>query len=100
MPKLVRFAKILGPKGLMPNPKTGTISDKPEEVAKKFKSGTTRFKTEAKFPIIHQVVGKLSFKEEALVENILDFLKAVGPSKIASAYLKSTMSPAIKIQLQ
>jgi len=97
MPRLVPFAKILGPKGLMPNPKTGTISDKPEEVAKKFKTGLVRFKTEAKFPIIHQVVGKLSFKDEALVENILIFLKAVGTSKIASAYLKSTMSPAIKI---
>lgn len=100
MPKLVRFAKILGPKGLMPNPKTGTISDKPEEAAKKFKSGLIRFKTEAKFPIIHQSVGKLSFKDEALVENITVFLNAVGKSKIESAYLKSSMSPAIKLDIE
>lgn len=98
MPKLVKFAKILGPKGLLPNPKTGTISDKPEEAAKKFKAGSIRFQTEAKFPIIHQAVGKLSFADEALVENITAFLKAVGTSKIASAYLKSSLSPAIRLQ--
>lgn len=100
MPKLIRFAKILGPKGLMPNPKTGTISDKPEEAAKKFKSGLIRFKTEAKFPIIHQAVGKLSFKDEALVENITAFISAVGKSKIESAFLKSSMSPSIRLDVK
>ncbi len=100
MPKLVRFAKILGPKGLMPNPKTGTISEKPEEAAKKFKSGSIRFKTETKFPIIHQIVGKLSFKDEALVENITAFLNAIGKSKVESVFLKSSMSPAIRLDVE
>jgi large subunit ribosomal protein L1 len=99
MPKLVKFAKVLGPKGLMPNPKAGTISDKPKEAAKKFKGGAIRFKTEIKFPIIHQAVGKLSFKEEDLAKNITVFLKAVGISKIASAFLKSSMSPSILLDI-
>lgn len=98
MPRLVKLAKILGPKGLMPNPKTGTISERPEEVAKKFQKGTVRFKTESKFPIIHQVVGKISFEDKKLVENINTLITAVGRSKIDSLYLKSTMSPSIRIQ--
>ena len=61
MPRLARFAKVLGPKGLMPNPKAGTISDKPEEAAKKFSKGALRWKTEAKAPLIHQMIGKISF---------------------------------------
>lgn len=97
MPNLVKFAKFLGPKGLMPNPKNGTLTDKPEEALKKFKSGSLRFKTEAKFPIIHQAVGKMSLAEKDLIENIKVFISAVNPSKINSVFLKSTMSPAIKL---
>lgn len=99
MPKLVKFAKILGPKGLMPNPKAGTISENPEVVAKKYQQGSVRFKTEPKFPIIHQVVGKLSFDEKKLIENIKALISAIGRSKILSLYLKSTMSPSIKVEV-
>lgn len=99
MPKLVKFAKILGPKGLMPNPKAGTISPKPEEMAKKFEKGLLRWKTEPKFPLIHQMIGKLSAEEKALIENAEKFLQSVGKDHILSAYIKSTMSPAIKIDL-
>lgn len=97
MPKIAPLAKILGPKGLMPNPKTGTISEKPEEVAKKFSAGLVRWKTEPKFPIIHQLVGKVSYEEKKLVENINVFIEKVGKNNIKSAYLKSTMSPALAI---
>ena len=100
MPKLVKFAKVLGPKGLMPNPKAGTVSEKPEEAVKKFTSGVIRFKTEAKFPLLHQSIGKLSFRDEQLVDNIAVFLKAVKPQNITTVYLKSTMSPAIKINTE
>lgn len=100
MPKLAKFAKILGPKGLMPNPKAGTISTKPEEVAKKFTSGTLRWKSEAKFPLVHQMIGKISLKEGNLVENAKAFLTSVGKAKIQRAFIKSTMSPAIKIDLE
>jgi large subunit ribosomal protein L1 len=100
MPKLAKFARILGPKGLMPNPKAGTISDKPEEVAKKFEKGLLRWKTEPKFPLIHQAVGKLSLDEEKLVDNALVFLKSVGRAHIRSVFVKATMTPSIKLSLE
>lgn len=97
MPKLARVAKFLGPKGLMPNPKSGTVTPKPEEVAKKFEAGQVNFKTEAKAPIIHIAVGKVSFGEEKLADNIKAIIKSVQSSKVRNATLKSTMSPGIKI---
>lgn len=99
MPKLAKYAKVLGPKGLMPNPKAGTVSPNPEQVVKKLEKGTLRWKTEAKFPLIHQMIGKLSHEEKALVENAQVLLKAVGASHIQKAVLKSTMSPAIKLEI-
>jgi large subunit ribosomal protein L1 len=99
MPKLAKVAKFLGPKGLMPNPKAGTISTDPEKVAEKLKGGEIAWKTETDFPIIHQVVGKLSFKDEQLVENFLALIKSIGEAKIKNITLKSTMSPGIKMKL-
>lgn len=99
MAKLVKFAKLLGPKGLMPNPKTGTISDKPEETAKKLSSGQMQFKTEPEFPIIHFVVGKVSFSDTQLSENFLALTKAIGQDKIKSAFLKATMSPSVRVKI-
>ncbi|MFH1535735.1 MAG: 50S ribosomal protein L1 [Patescibacteria group bacterium] len=99
MPKLAKVAKILGPKGLMPNPKNGTITQNPESVIKKFEGGQINFKTEAKSPIIHLTVGKLSFGDKKLSENIKTALSAIPAGKIKKVILKSTMSPAIKIEL-
>ena len=99
MPKLVVFARILGPKGLMPNPKAGTVSMKPEEVVKKFEKGMLRWKTEAKFPLIHQMIGKISFEEKNLIANAEKFLAAVGMSHIQNAFIKTTMSPSVKLEL-
>jgi len=99
MPRLAKFAKILGPKGLMPNPKAGTISPNPEELVKKFQKGVLRWKTEAKFPLIHQMIGKISFEEKKLVANAEKFFSSVGNKRILKAYLKSTMSPSVKISL-
>jgi large subunit ribosomal protein L1 len=99
MPKLAKHARLLGPKGLMPNPKAGTVSPQPEEVAKKFEKGTLQWKSESKFPLVHQMVGKLSADDKALEENIMTFLNAVGPKQIDEAYLKSSMSPSIKLSL-
>ena len=100
MPKLAKFAKVLGPKGLMPNPKTGTISSTPEEIAKKFLKSTLRWKTEPKFPLIHQMVGKLSYDDVKLVENLKAFIEAVGKMHIFQAYLSSTMTPGVRIDLE
>ncbi|OGK62834.1 hypothetical protein A2334_01315 [Candidatus Roizmanbacteria bacterium RIFOXYB2_FULL_38_10] len=100
MPRLAKYAKILGPKGLMPNPKAGTISPNPEEIAKKFLKGTLRYKTENKFPLIHQMVGKLSYEDKKLIENIRVFMNAVGKINILDAFLTSTMTPSIRIDLE
>ena len=99
MPRLAKAAKILGPRGLMPNPKTGTITDKPEEVVKKYEGGVMNFRTELKAPIIHLTVGKLSFGSDKLSENIQTALSAVKKENIRTAVLKSTMSPGIKLQV-
>ncbi len=98
MAKLAKVARFLGPKGLMPNPKNGTISPTPEKVAAKLAGGEIAWKTEADFPIIHQVIGKLSFKDKQLEENFKAFTKSVGETKIKNITLKSTMSPGIKIK--
>lgn len=97
MPKLAKLAKILGPKGLMPNPKSGTVTTKPEEVAKKFSGGLINYKTEAKANIIHIAVGKVSFGKEKIKDNIEAMLKAIGSSKTKNIFLKSTMSPSLRI---
>ncbi len=99
MPKLAKFAKVLGPKGLMPNPKAGTISPHPEELVKKFSKGLLRWKTEAKSPLIHQMIGKLSAEEKSLVANADKFIEAVGKKHIQKAYIKSTMSPSIRLEI-
>lgn len=99
MPKLARVAKFLGPRGLMPNPKNGTITTNPKDLAKKFEGGQVTFKTEAKFPIMHITIGKLSFGQDKLTENINTVLNAVKPQNIKNVTLKSTMSPGIKVQL-
>lgn len=100
MSKLAKFAKVLGPKGLMPNPKAGTISPNPEEVAKKFMKGTLRWKTEGKFPLIHQMVGKISYDDKVLVENIKAFIEVVGKVHILDAFVTSTMTPSVRLDLE
>jgi large subunit ribosomal protein L1 len=99
MVKLAKVAKVLGPKGLMPNPKNGTITPKPEEVAKKYEGGQINFKTEAKAPIMHLTVGKISFGPEKLTENIEALVAAIKKANIVNATLKSTMSPGLKIKI-
>lgn len=100
MPKLAKYAKILGPKGLMPNPKNGTISPDPEAAAKKFSGGLIRYKSEPKAPLMHLVIGKLSFTEKQLAENLRAVITAAVPKNIAAAFLCSSMSPSIKLNLQ
>lgn len=99
MGRLAKVAKFLGPKGLMPNPKNGTISPTPEKVARKLEAGEISWKTESEFPIIHQVIGKMSFKDNQLEANFKEIVKAIGNMKIKSITLKSTMSPGIKVQI-
>jgi large subunit ribosomal protein L1 len=99
MPKLAQYAKLLGPKGLMPNPKTGTISDKPEEVKKKMAGGSLRYKSEPKAPILHLVIGKLSFKDSQLNDHIKLVIKELKLKNLKSVFLCSSMSPSIKLSI-
>lgn len=100
MPKLAKLAKILGPKGLMPNPKAGTVTTEPEKMVEKFSHGQIQFKTEAEAPIIHAVIGKVSFSEEKLKANFVSFIEAVAKKNIRSVSLNCTMGPGIKISLE
>ena len=100
MSKIARFAKVLGPKGLMPNPKAGTVSTTPEEVAQKFMKGTLRWKTEPKFPLIHQMIGKLSFDSKKLTENAQAFINAVGKEQIKRMVITSSMGPSVEIEIE
>lgn len=97
MKAIVKYSKLLGPKGLMPTPKKGTLVDDLQEAKKKFIAGAIHYKTEPKFPIMHQLAGKISFTEKQLVENINAFLSAVQKKNIVSAYVKTTMTPAIQL---
>ena len=98
MSKLVKYAKILGPKGLMPNPKTGTVVVNPEEAIKKQTAKNTVFlKTEKSAPLVHTIVGKLSASDQQLITNIQAILTSL--PQISKAVLKSTMSPAIRLLL-
>lgn len=99
MPKILPLAKILGPKGLMPNPKNGTLVPDPKKAQEKFATSAFYFKTEKDFPIIHTIIGKLNQPEQELAANFEALIKAIGPPKIKKAVLKSTMSPGIKVSL-
>lgn len=100
MAKLARFAKVLGPKGLMPNPKNGTISNDPEAAAKKFSGGLIHYKSEPKAPLMHLVIGKLSFTEDQLAANLKAVITAVAPKNISAAYICASMSPSLKLKLE
>ncbi len=98
MPKLAKFARVLGPKGLMPNPKNGTISPEPEKVKLEMeKGGLLTVKTEAKAYVAHASIGRLSFNQKHLLENLMAVLKALKPSEIKSVYIAPTMGPSVKI---
>jgi len=105
MAKLVKIAKILGPKGLMPNPKKGTITKDIASLIKKLKKGELFYKTD-KGQIIHAALAKASWDKEKIKENIKAFIESIGKGKSAGGgggdFIKqivicSSMGPAIKI---
>jgi len=104
---LGRVARILGPKGLMPNPKTGTVTPNVAEAVKNAKGGQVNFRTDKKGNI-HAGIGKVSFDENQLKENLETFLTKINRLKPASAKgryilngaLSLTMSPSVKLDTQ
>lgn len=106
MPKMGQVARVLGPKGLMPNPKLGTVTPNFAEAVKKAKAGQAEYRVE-KLGIIHAGVGKLSFGEEKLMDNLKAFLDVITKSRpksvkgtfVKGLSLSTTMGTGIKIDL-
>jgi len=104
MPLVGRLGKVLGPKGMMPNPKVGTVTPDVAKAVKDAKGGAVEFRVE-KAGIIHAGVGKASFSEAALTENVQAFLTAIQkarPSGAKGTFMKritvtSTMGPGVKV---
>jgi len=104
MPKVGALGRILGPRGLMPNPKTGTVTMDVGKAVQEVKAGKIDFKVD-KFGIIHAGIGKVSFEQEKLIENAKELLATIiklKPSSAKGTYVKSvfmssTMSPGVRI---
>lgn len=104
MGELGKLGKVLGPKGLMPNPKSGTVTMDVAQAVKEVKAGKIEFRVD-KTGIVHTSVGKLNFENEKLVENTKAFLNTIVKLKPASAkgqyvkslYMSSSMGPGLKI---
>lgn len=97
MPKLAKYARSLGPKGLMPNPKAGTVTTNPGKKKKELEGGKTLLKSEPKFPLMHISIGKIEQENQELLANLQAVISAVQPKKIKKATLASSMSPGIKL---
>ncbi len=105
MPKVGALGKILGPRGLMPNPKTGTVTMEVGKAVLEVKAGKIDFKVD-KFGIIHSPVAKVSFTNDKIVDNARELIQTIIKLKPAAAkgtyvksiYLSSTMSPGIKVE--
>jgi len=106
MPVVGKLGKILGPRGLMPNPKLGTVTNDVSEAIQAAKGGQVEFRAE-KAGIVHAGVGKASFSEQALTENIQAFVRAINAAKptgakgtyIKRAAVSSTMGPGVKLDV-
>jgi large subunit ribosomal protein L1 len=97
MPKLIPFARLLGPKGMMPNPKNGTLVAT-DAKAKSFSTGSVVLKTEKEAPLVHTVIGKVSQDSKELAENLEAIFRSFGGGKqVDKAFIKATMGPSVKI---
>ena len=101
-----KLGKVLGPRGLMPSPKAGSVTDNPAKAVKEVKSGRIEFKMD-KFANVNTLIGKLSFSEEALADNATALIEALVKAKpkslkgpyIKSAHLSSTMGPGVRLDI-
>ena len=106
MPLLGKLGRVLGPKGFMPNPKTGTVTMDPAKAVADAKAGRVEYRTDS-FGNVHAVIGKVSFSEEDLKENLNAFVSTImkiRPASVKGDYVKniaitSTKGPGIKISL-
>ena len=106
MPALGKIGKVLGPKGLMPNPKTGTVTTTPAKAVEDVKKGMVKYRADS-LGNIHGVIGKVSFNEKALQENLTYFVNTIlknKPKTVKGTFVKSisictTMGPGIKLNI-
>ena len=106
MPALGKLGRVLGPKGLMPNPKTGTVTVDTKKAVEEIKKGRVEYRTDS-FGNVHILIGKVSFSEEDLLANLVSFVTLIAkskPSVVKGTYIKnisiaSTMGPGIKIDV-
>src|SRR5690606_9915361 len=99
--------KLLGPKGLMPNPKDGTVTQDVEKAVEELKAGKVAFRAEKTGGLVQMAVGKLSFDDERILKNIaavVDQINKVKPSAVKGTYIKSvflssTMGPGLKLDV-
>jgi large subunit ribosomal protein L1 len=106
MPKLAKLGRVLGPKGLMPSPKSGTVSSTLEETLTEFKKGKFEYKAD-KTGVVHVTIGKVNFTENQLLENLQALYSSIEknrPSGVKGKYFKSlflctTMGPSMKLDL-
>ncbi len=104
MPEVGKIGNILGPKGLMPNPKTNTVTTRVADVVRDLKSGMVTYKTDS-YGNIHTIIGKVSFDEKALLENLVYVVKTINKAKpqavkgvfIDKIAIATTMGPGIKV---
>ncbi|MXR57890.1 50S ribosomal protein L1 [Mesomycoplasma hyorhinis] len=107
MPVLGKYGKKLGPKGLMPNPKTGTVTPTPDKAVLELKKGKANYRAD-KYGIVHSLIGKVSMQTNALVDNaqtLITLIKKLKPSVVKGTYIKNltvsaSMGPSIKIKLE
>lgn len=106
MPLLGKLGRVLGPKGLMPNPKTGTVTVDTAKAVSEAKAGRVEYRTDS-FGNIHAAIGKVSFSDEDLIENLNSFVEKIikiKPATVKGEYIKnvtlsSTMGPGIKVAI-
>ncbi len=107
MAKVGKLGRVLGPRGLMPNPKSGTVTMDVGKAVKEVKAGKIDFKVD-KFGIIHTSVGKVSFEAKKIEENVDEFINTINKLKptaskgtyMISVYISSTMSPSIRLAIK
>lgn len=100
MPKLARAAKVLGPRGLMPSPKNGTITNDLKKAVSEIQSGKVEYKTEKGGQVIHLNIGKVSQETDQIMQNMKILFNAIGKTRIKKAVISPSMGMGVKVDLQ